>query len=215
MCQDPRPTNGSSTLDDTKCLVLDFLGHKPVAEALITVIYVEHSTIYPTELSQFRQPFIKSIGDFFMRKILLTLALFPALVLANPPGLGQPPVGDGPQHGKHHQAGHEHGENFLPRFLHDIELTDKQRTDIKTLIKTHHEQLAAKGDASKEIHKEIQRLIFSKDFNEDKLLPLLDQAAESHKKNILENANLDNAVFKLLTPEQQQKLQSKVAELAH
>lgn len=150
-----------------------------------------------------------------MRKILLTLVLLPALVLANPPTPGEPPLGGHPQHGKHHEPGHEHGENFLPRFLHDVDLTEKQSSDIKALIKTQHEQLAAKDDATKAIHQKIQQLTFSKDYSEDKLASLLDQAAASHKEHILQNTKLDNAIFKLLTPEQQQKLQSKLADVAH
>jgi len=64
---------------------------------------------------------------------------------------------------------------------------------------------------ARSIGKEIHQLSFSNDYGDDKIQALLDQADAIHKETALQKARLDNAIFKLLTKEQQEKLQSKMA----
>jgi Spy/CpxP family protein refolding chaperone len=141
-----------------------------------------------------------------MRKLLLILALLPAMALANPPMHGDYPCGDMPS-SEHHRPEPD-DEERMPRFLHRIDLTNKQRTEVKTLLKAHRAEIDAKLEAAKNIGKEIHRLVFSYDYNDDKIQALFNKADVIHREMALQKSRLDNAVFKLLTAEQQKKLQS-------
>ncbi|MFI3121213.1 MAG: Spy/CpxP family protein refolding chaperone [Methylococcaceae bacterium] len=142
-----------------------------------------------------------------MRKLLLILVLFPAIALAKPPMHGDYPCGDMP-FSEHHRPG-PGDEERMPGFLHRIDLTDKQQTEIKALLKTHRTETDAKMEAAKSIGKEIHHLVFSQDYNDDKIQTLFNKAAMIHRDTALQKSRLDNAVFKLLTAEQQKKLQSQ------
>lgn len=145
-----------------------------------------------------------------MRKLLLILPLLPAIALANPPMFGEPPCGDMPP-SKHHKP--VLGELPLPELLQQLDLTEKQLTEIKTLLKSHRANLEAKMDQDRTLINESHRLNFSDDYSEEKSVALFDKAYAIHKEIVLNKAQLDNAIFKLLSEEQQKKLQSKLVQL--
>ncbi|WP_333877722.1 Spy/CpxP family protein refolding chaperone [Methylobacter sp.] len=142
-----------------------------------------------------------------MRKLLLILSLLPVMALANPHMHDEPSCKDMPFF-KHHRP--EDGEERLPRFLHRMDLTEKQQTEIKALVKSHLIDADAKMENAGSIGKEIHQLSFSNDYSNVKVQALLDKAAAIHKEMALQKSRLNNAIFKLLTAEQQQKLQSKM-----
>jgi len=144
-----------------------------------------------------------------MRKLLLILPLLPALALANPQMLSEPPCGGMPPPNRHISAD---GEIPLPLILHQIKPTEKQQTEIKTLVKAHRAALADKLENARNIGIEIHRLSFSNDYSDDKIQVLFDKAAAIHKETALQKSRLDNAIFKLLTDEQQQKLQNQFGD---
>jgi len=160
-----------------------------------------------------------------MRKLLLILPLLPTIALANPRTPGEPPLlpeialadpqmyGEPPFGGmppsKHHRP--EHDEAHLPGFLHQLDLGETQQNEIKALVKAHRTEFDAKLKNARSIGKEIHQLSFSNDYSDDKIQALLDKADAIHKETALQKARLDNAIFKLLTKEQQEKLQSKMA----
>lgn len=142
-----------------------------------------------------------------MHKLLLILSLLPAIALANPPIDDEPSCKDMPFF-KHHSP--ENGEEEpLPRFLHRLDLSETQKTQIKSLFKAQRAEIDAKLNEAKSIGKEIHQLSFSSDYSNVKVQALLDKAAISHKAIALQKSRLDNALFKLLTDEQQKQLQSR------
>ncbi len=141
-----------------------------------------------------------------MRKLLMILALLPAIALAKPQMHGEPPCQDMSPF-KHHRPADDEGH--LPRFLQHMDLTEKQQTEIKALVKTHRAALDDKLEDAKNIGQEIHRLSFSNNYSDDKIQALFDKAAAIHKETALQKSRLDNAIFKLLTDEQQKKLQSR------
>ncbi len=141
-----------------------------------------------------------------MRKLLLILSLLPTLALANPQMNGEPHFEDMPPH-KHHKTAD--GEERLPGFLHQIDLSEKQQTEIKALVKAHSAEIDAKLENMRSIGTKIHRLSFSNDYSDDKIKALFDQAAAVHRETALQKSRLNNAIFRLLTGEQQKKLQSR------
>jgi len=142
-----------------------------------------------------------------MRKLLLILSLLPVIALANPQMQDEPSCKDMPFF-RHHKS-NDDGEH-LPRFLHGVDLTEKQQTEIKALVKAQRAEIGTKMENARSVGKEIHQLSFSNDYSNVKVQALLDKAAAMHKEMALQKSRLDNAIFKLLTTEQQQKLQSKM-----
>lgn len=145
-----------------------------------------------------------------MRKQLLILLLLPAIALANSPIFGEPSGGGMFPH-QHHKPGN--GELPLPGFLQQLDLTEKQKTEIKALLEAHSGEFESKINQSRKLATEIHRLSFSNDYSEEKSLALFDKTYTIHKGIALHKARQDNAIFNLLTGEQQQKLQGKMAHL--
>lgn len=135
-----------------------------------------------------------------MRKLLLILPLLPALTLAEPQMYDEPPCGGMPPM--------HHSKEQLSGFLHQIDLSDKQQAEIKTLGKAQRAEIDAKLENLKSMGKEIHQLSFSNDYSNVKIQALLDKAEAIHKEIALQKSRLDNATFKLLNDEQQKKLQN-------
>lgn len=139
-----------------------------------------------------------------MRSLLFALSLLPGLVLANPPHHdGHPPHGEF----RHHFKGD--GEH-LPRFLHDIDLSEQQRNDIKSLLQAHASTAKENWSKHRALKTQLRQLSFSADFSDYKASALIEQGAALHQSEALERAKLDHAIFNLLTNEQQAVLKSKL-----
>jgi Spy/CpxP family protein refolding chaperone len=144
-----------------------------------------------------------------MRKMLLILTLLPTIALAFPFGHDEGPCGDQPPLGHH---GFEGGREHLPRFLKDLNLSDDQQTAIKNLLKSGGSDLEAKHEAAQKIHQEIQSLSFSADYTEAKAQAIIDKGIALRNELDLKKTSLDNAIYKLLNAEQQQKLKANLAQ---
>jgi len=143
-----------------------------------------------------------------MRKSVLIIALLlPGMVLAEPPFHGDSPYGDFRPH--HHGRGGDDPDH-LPGFLHDIDLSTQQQADIKNLLKTSRAKFDPKVEEVKKVESELHRLSFSNDFSEQKIQALLDKSASTHQALALQKATVDNSIYKLLTDDQKQKLQSNI-----
>lgn len=114
----------------------------------------------------------------------------------------------GPGHFKHHMD-----QDHLPPFLEGLNLTDKQQTDIKALLKENHSDIETKFEAMKSLKQEMHKLSFSNDFTDEKLKALFDKGTITHNEMVLKKAHLDNSIFHLLNPQQQQQLQAKLATI--
>ncbi|MFZ2168794.1 MAG: Spy/CpxP family protein refolding chaperone, partial [Methylococcaceae bacterium] len=99
----------------------------------------------------------------------------------------------------------------LPLLLHQINLTEKQRGEINTLVNARRAEIDAKLEEVRSIGMEIQRLSFSNDYSDSKLQMLFDKSSPIHREAALQKSRLNNAIFKLLTREQQEKLQTIMA----
>ncbi len=147
-----------------------------------------------------------------MKKLLLIVGLLPFAVAAGPRH-GEPRCDGGPYPARHGEfAAGEH----LPHFLRSLNLSDAQRAEIKSLLKSRFgdgpDKMRGQGRA---IHDELRNLSFSADYSEQKSLSLIDKSLELHKQAALEKAKLDNQIFNFLTPEQQQKLRAELSQAEH
>jgi periplasmic protein CpxP/Spy len=145
-----------------------------------------------------------------MRKLLLVLNLLPTLALANPPMPGDHPPHGG--FGKPLMRNHMHDGEHLPPFLQDIDLSDQQEGSIKSLLKSQTANIDETLIKEHNIKKQLHQLSFSNDYNTEKAQALIEQSLATHKTIALQKSQLDNAIFKLLTAEQQSQVFSKMAK---
>lgn len=148
-----------------------------------------------------------------MLKLLLLSSLFPALVFANPGA-----AGDCPSHGefgKPPMPPHAHRDaEHLPPFLQDLGLNEQQQSNIKNLLKAHRnlmDETRKNGHANK---LQLHKLNYSSAYTEDQATALIEQSLATHKTQALQEAQLDRAIFKVLTAEQQTAVQAKIAKLS-
>lgn len=146
-----------------------------------------------------------------MRKILLIMSLLPAMAIANPNMHHQPhgEFGKPPMHRFIYDGEH------LPPFLHDIDLTEQQQTEIKALIKAQHAEMSEKWEQEKGVKSELHQLSFSSNYTEDTALALIERSLVTHKEMALQKTKLNNAIFKLLSVEQQNKLKNAPEKVEH
>ncbi len=145
-----------------------------------------------------------------MRKIVLILNLLPAIVMANPPM--HPPQGE---FGKPPMHRFRDGGEHLPPYLHDIDLTEQQKTEIKNLIKTQDAEISDNWEKEKNVKAQLHQLSFSNNYNEDAALALIEASLKMHKDMVLQKSKLDNAIFKQLNARQQGKLNALMEKLEH
>lgn len=143
-----------------------------------------------------------------MRKLILILCLSPILAFARPPMPGEPPCGH--LHPPKPPMGAD-GEAGLPPFLEKLDLSSQQKTGIQVLLKARHGEFAGKFAEVQKLEAEIRRLSFFKDYSEDRVQTLSNKAAVLHGELMVQHSRLDNAIFKLLNVDQQEKLQDQLS----
>jgi Spy/CpxP family protein refolding chaperone len=60
---------------------------------------------------------------------------------------------------------------------------------------------------------QLHQLSYSSAYTEDQATALIEQSLAAHKTQALQEAQLDRAIFKVLTAEQQTAVQAKIAKL--
>lgn len=146
-----------------------------------------------------------------MRKLILMTGLLPALASANPGMPGEIPPGGFGRPPMHHQPMGD--AERLPPFLQDIGLSAQQQSEVKSLLKAH---MSMTGDSRKSVHAvrmQLHQLSFSGAYTEEQAEALTEQLLAVHKTQALRQAQLDNAIYKLLTKEQQTEVEAQIAKM--
>lgn len=145
-----------------------------------------------------------------MRNKLMMLSMIPALFLAAPVMADKhescedkDKYGDMKNHKQH---------DGIPRMLKGIELTEEQKTEIKKMVEV--QEIDKKEDMRShwELYKKLNQLAFNDRLDQNKLENIINEATEAHADKLAQKAKLNNAIFNVLTPEQQQQLKQKIAE---
>jgi periplasmic protein CpxP/Spy len=131
------------------------------------------------------------------------------LILAAPLATqAAPPEGDGCQPPMmEKQPRIDSGE--LPRHLQNLNLSAEQRTKIVELLKTQEPALQDKAKAGWNAHNDLRNLALSADYTPDKAKALSETSVRIMTEGALLHAGLDNAIYLLLTPEQQQQFKQQ------
>ncbi len=110
------------------------------------------------------------------------------------------------------------GKPEIQKMLKGIELTAEQKTELNALFaKMKEERKAARTEMrakAVERRAEMQKLVFTNDFNEGAFRAFVEKNQQERVERKVERAKEQNAVFKLLTPEQQTQFLANLAKKA-
>lgn len=141
-----------------------------------------------------------------MRKLMMLLSLIPLAAIASPSDQDAKQCDGQHHHMKHHQKGD------VPFYLRDMDLSDTQTAQIKALMeKRHADRQAHKGEYWQN-KQAIHDLTQAATLDEAELEKLVDKSMAMKKQAAMARARFHHDMFNLLTAEQQDKLQAKMAE---
>ena len=160
------------------------------------------------------------------RKSIRRLALVSAVAIATPIAvMAQPDRGDGPRDrgpgvhkghfhkGHHGHHGHFHrGSRHSGHMLRGLDLSEEQRDKLFELRHAQAPRMRELGKTLRSSQRELRTLSMSDSFDEAKAKQLADSASQAGAGLALLRAQLQNETFKVLTPEQREKL-AKRAEM--
>jgi Spy/CpxP family protein refolding chaperone len=96
----------------------------------------------------------------------------------------------------------------LPPFLHGLDLSEAQRDKVFALMHAEAPRLRDQAKALRQSHAALQALTRAEEFDASRAKELADAGAKALADMALARASLENQVFKLLTPEQRERMQA-------
>ncbi len=141
-----------------------------------------------------------------MRKLLILLSMIPLAAVAMPSDDGAKQCGN--KH--HHMKAKKSGD--VPFYLRDMDLSDTQKSQLKAMMDKSDADKKADKAAYWENKKAIKDLTQAETLDEAALEQLVDKSLAMHKERAIERAHFHHQMFNLLTPEQQQQLEQKMAK---
>ncbi|GIU22520.1 hypothetical protein TUM4644_14770 [Shewanella colwelliana] len=118
--------------------------------------------------------------------------------------------------GYHEMRGEHRGHHGdMRKMFRGLDLTEQQRTEIKSLMKAHKSERAAQRPSAevRQAHQQqMLDLISSDSFSEADVLNMMDARQEKRQQAAVERVKMQRAIYQLLTPEQQAKFKANFAQ---
>ncbi|GIU37993.1 hypothetical protein TUM3794_09640 [Shewanella colwelliana] len=115
--------------------------------------------------------------------------------------------------GYHEMRGEHRGD--MRKMLRGLDLTEQQRTEIKSLMKAHKSERAAQRPSAevRQAHQQqMLDMISSNSFSEADVVNMMDARQEKRQQAAVERVKMQRAIYQLLTPEQQAKFKANFAQ---
>lgn len=142
-----------------------------------------------------------------MKKSLILMSLIPLTLLAGPAMAGDKDCDK--KHG-HHMKHKKAGD--VPFYLRDIDLGDSQKAQLKAMMEQRHQNRESGKKAYWENKKAIMELTRAETLDEAALEQRIDQSLAMKKQSSMARARFHHQVYNLLTADQQQQLDAKIAK---
>ena len=134
----------------------------------------------------------------------VALALLAGVAIAADQGEGGP---------MHHgmMMHHGFGEGFgLP--LHQLNLTDDQKTQIHQIMKTEHANMKPLMQQEFQAHQQMIQLVTSGNFDQAKAAAIAAQESQTHVQLEVEHAKIASQIYALLSSDQKAKVADMIAK---
>ena len=136
----------------------------------------------------------------------IALALLAGVAIAADQG-----DGEGAHHGMmmHHGFMGDHGLG-LP--LHQLNLSDDQKTQIHQIMKTEHANMKPLMQQEFQAHQQMMQLVTSGNFDQAKAAAIAAQESQTHVQLQVEHAKIASQVYNLLSSDQKAKVADLIAK---
>ena len=138
-------------------------------------------------------------------KPLTSLALFVGLIVGANSAAYAADTAVQPKDAQHSEMKRGHMRGIGP--FEQLNLTAEQKDKIADIMKDSREKNKDAFDDMIKTEKDLHDLAWSDDFSEDKAKSFIDDKADQAKDFALEKVKTDNAIYKVLTPEQRTKFE--------
>lgn len=144
-----------------------------------------------------------------MKSKIIKSALFAVMAAGLVAGIAFAQKPGGGMH--HHMHGGFMGEGFgLP--LHQLNLTEDQRAQIKTIFQNEKPNIKPLMQQEMTSHQQLMQLITSGSFDQAKATAIATQAAQTHIQMQVEHAKIGAQIYNLLNSEQKAKVADMMAK---
>jgi Spy/CpxP family protein refolding chaperone len=141
-----------------------------------------------------------------MRKNLIAgLALCSALALGSVPAMAAPQAGP-------HAGWSHHGGKHGMKMLEQLNLTAEQKASVKQIMKSHFEQNKGQWQQLRQQRRAFEAMKPTDSDYQSAAASLADAEGKAAIARVQQMANVRADIYKVLTPEQQTKLESLKAE---
>lgn len=115
---------------------------------------------------------------------------------------------------KEHQCKHhdKHKKSGMHKLFDSLDMSDEQKAEIKALMKTHYGDNREVMQTRWQLRKQMMQLSYSDGVDQQRLNELIEASTAMHADHLAEKAHLNQAIYQLLTDEQQKQLQQKLSE---
>ena len=148
-----------------------------------------------------------------MKSKLAKTALYTVLGLALVAGIAFAEQEAGPMHhgmrGMH--RGFE-GDPGLAMMLHQLNLTDGQKAQVKKIFETEKPNLQPLHQQEFQAHQQMMQLITSGSFDQEKATAIATQEAQTHIQMEVEHAKIHAQIYQLLDSTQKAKVAEMIAK---
>jgi len=121
---------------------------------------------------------------------------------------GGPGGGRGPSWAMHGGG----GMGSLRGLMHDLDLTDEQRTQLRTIARSGWEQSAARRTELDSLRKQIEATVIANGFNEAEVRGLIEARSALLTESMVDVVRAMAEMRSVLTPEQQELFDERRAE---
>lgn len=145
-----------------------------------------------------------------MRKLLLSLAVIPSMLVALP-SMANDHTKDADKAGCEAKK-HHHKSAHRDKLFEELNLTEAQTAEIKALKKAYWQENRETMKSGWQARKEMMQLTYAESVDQAKLDKLIAESSDAYANGLADKAKLNSDIFSVLTPEQQQQLHQKMAE---
>jgi periplasmic protein CpxP/Spy len=102
-------------------------------------------------------------------------------------------------------SGHSFGPEMVDHIAQELNLTEAQKTQVKTLLEAGQATVAPLQQKMEDVHKQLELATANGQFDEAQVRALATQQAQLMAETIVEHERMKSKIFNILTPEQRTK----------